>query len=392
MCEKYIIVDMQSQSEPGPLELWIQEQIRANGPVTMAQFIEWALYHPTLGYYTTGPNIGPRGDFTTSPEASPGFGRLFARHLRDIDEVLGHPPQFDVIECGPGRGTLAHDLLGAVQEEDPDLYSRLRYWLVEISPALIEAQRERLLPEHSGLVQWRGSVEEIPHGAQAAVIANEFVDAFPVHVVENRDGIVYEQFVALDKNGALTIDYMPPSEKALLDFLQDQQINLQPGERIEINIAANHWLQALSDVLERGIVTIIDYGDQAPQRYSAARREGTLLAYYRGAVTDNILAHAGEQDITALVDFTALQSAAKQAGFTTVGITRQAHFLLGLGLGTTHTPETATSTVEEALVYRRGLQALISMEGLGRFHVLVLSKGIELQSATELPALKFVDL
>src|SRR5713226_2846912 len=102
---------MEAQSEAKSLESWIGEQIRQSGPVTVAQFMAWALYHPDYGYYTTGPNIGPRGDFTTSPEASPAFGRLFAEHLKEIDDLLGHPTPFDAIECGPGRGTLASDLL-----------------------------------------------------------------------------------------------------------------------------------------------------------------------------------------------------------------------------------------------------------------------------------------
>ncbi len=97
---------MHSQSDQEPLKLWITEQIIANGPATMAQFIAWALYHPTFGYYTTGPNIGPRGDFTTSPEASPAFGALMVRHLQEIDSLLGQPTPFDAIEFGPGRGTL----------------------------------------------------------------------------------------------------------------------------------------------------------------------------------------------------------------------------------------------------------------------------------------------
>src|SRR5436190_17800338 len=113
---------MQPQSKPEPLEAWICDQIRARGPVTVAQFMAWALYHPQYGYYSRGPNIGPRGDFTTSPEASPAFGRLLANHVADVDALLGHPALLNVIECGPGRGTLARDLLDALAQERPELY------------------------------------------------------------------------------------------------------------------------------------------------------------------------------------------------------------------------------------------------------------------------------
>jgi len=380
---------MQPQSNPEPLEAWICDQIRARGPVTVAQFMAWALYHPTYGYYTAGPNIGPRGDFTTSPEASPAFGRLFARHLQEIDDLLGQPSPLTVIECGPGRGTLASDLLDTLQSEQPGLYARLRYRLVEVSPALVSAQRDRLLSRHASVAHWHSSVGEIPAGVEGAVIANEFVDAFPVHVPANVDGALLEQFVALDKGDHLMLSFRPPSSPDLTRFLREQAISLEPGQRIEINLAAGEWLGELSRIFNRGVVTIIDYGDEAHARYSPARREGTVLGYYGGKVTDNILAHPGKQDLTALVDFTALQSASRQAGFTVACLTRQAHFLLGLGLGTTLTAESAATSVEAALQYRRGLQALISMEGLGRFHVLLLSKQLSPDQTSTLSALSY---
>src|SRR5438128_11673323 len=104
-----------------PLTMWIRRRIVERGPVSFAQFMEWALYPPRLGYYSAGPDIGPRGDFVTSPEASPAFGRLLANHAADVDSLLGHPQPFDVVECGPGKGTLALDLLAACRGAYPDL-------------------------------------------------------------------------------------------------------------------------------------------------------------------------------------------------------------------------------------------------------------------------------
>src|SRR2546423_345465 len=115
---------------------WIRRRIEEDGPVTMARFMEWALYHPRLGYYSAGPRIGPRGDFTTSPEASRAFGRLLASHIIDVDRLLEHPPTLHVVECGPGLGTLARDLLDALSSESPGVYERTSYWLVEVSTAL----------------------------------------------------------------------------------------------------------------------------------------------------------------------------------------------------------------------------------------------------------------
>ncbi|HST03690.1 MAG TPA: SAM-dependent methyltransferase [Chloroflexia bacterium] len=360
---------------------WLRDQIRAHGPITVAQFMEQALYHPHLGYYTSGPNIGPRGDFVTSPEASPAFGKLLASHVADVDALLGKPPAFDIVEGGPGMGTLARDLLDELHQSKPDLYSRVRYRLVELSPALTQAQRA-LLQEHGSVVEWHSDLARLQGALQGAVIANELVDAFPVHVLENHAGTVWEQHVTLDEAEELAIVLLPISDPSLNAFLDKEGIVLAPGEQVEVNLLAEKWLSDLSSALARGVVTLIDYGDESPARYSAARREGTLLGYYAGGVTGSILSHPGEQDLTALVDFTALQHSASHAGFDVIGLTRQSNFLIGLGLGTTHTPETVyPDDIEAAIRYRRGIQTLISMEGLGRFHVLLLSKGIEPEQA-----------
>lgn len=344
--------------------------------MTVARFIEWALYHPEYGYYSLGPKIGRTGDFTTSPEASPAFGALMARHVADIDQVMGRPPIFDIIECGPGRGTLALHLLDTLKVEHAELYSRVEYSLVEISPALRREQQDRL-QTHQQAARWFSRVEEIAQGAMGAVIGNEFLDALPVHVLEARDGTFAEQFVVLDSSGKLYFTLGPLSEEALTDYVQELGITLLDGERLEVNLMAESWLRKLNGVFGRGVVTLIDYGDVAPGRYSPARLEGTLLGYSGGRVTRNILEQPGTQDITALVDFTAVLQAANRHGFAEVGFLRQAAFLVGLGLGTRITPEIGASTVEEALAKQRGLQALVSMEGLGRFHVLLLAKGLE---------------
>jgi SAM-dependent MidA family methyltransferase len=381
----------QPDSQTQQFEQWLRQRIHERGPMTVAEFIEHALYNPRYGYYTRGPDIGPRGDFVTSPEASPAFGRLLAKHVEEVDALLERPQHFDIIECGPGKGTLARDLLDELSVSSAELYSRVRYWLVEVSPVLVQGQRNALLPAHADIVQWHTSLKELPPEMQGTVIANELIDAFPVHVLENRAGDILEEFVSVNSEGDLSLVLLPVSDTGLQAFLDDEAIVLLPGERIEVNLLAEKWLGELYAVLNRGVTLLIDYGDEAPSRYSPARRQGTLLSYYAGGVTESILSHPGKQDITALVDFTALQNAARRTGFDVLGITRQASFLLGLGLGTTHTAESVPGTnVETAIRYRDGLHALVSMEGLGRFHVLLLSKGVMPEEARgKLSGLKY---
>lgn len=368
---------MAAQFKREPLAGWIRRRIEVMGPATLAQFISWALYHPVHGYYTRGPAIGPRGDFTTSPEASPAFGRLLANHVADVDLLLDGPAQFNIIECGPGHGTLAYDLLAALQKERPDLYARTRYWLVEVSPALKQSQMRLLQSEHVGKVTWTKSLPELPAPLDGVIIGNEFIDAFPVNVLENDGGALKERYVGLTRAGDFKIVPGEVSDARLLDFVGRYGLDLALGESLEVNLGIADWLRDAANTLARGVVTLIDYGDVQPARYSAARRQGTLLGYYGGSVTHHILEHPGEQDLTALVDFTALSDQAEQAGFTVLSLTRQAAFLVGLGLGTSVTPDVAGADVQALLAYRRGLQALISMDGLGKFHVLVLCKNLE---------------
>ncbi len=386
-CGKYIIRTMESQRTA--LAEWMMDHILQQGPVTVAQFMEWALYHPEYGYYTKGPSIGPRGDFTTSPEASPLFGKLLAEHVAEVDKLLSSPARFDLAEYGPGRGTLARDLLGELASRYPGLYSRISYHLVEISPSLIEEQRLMLLPAHAGRVGWSSALTEL--NLCGAIIANEFVDALPVHVLEARDGAIREQYVDI-QDGGLALNYGSPSSPKLAEFLLRNGLALEDRERIEVNTGAADWLKTASSAFSRCVALIIDYGDVAPGRYSSARREGTLLGYHGGKVTHDILAHPGEQDLTALVDFSALQSDAVSASFDVIGMTRQATFLIGLGLGTTDSQDEVTD-LETTLEKRRGTQALISMEGLGRFHVLLLSKGIDpFDAQMRLSGLKYKDV
>ncbi len=151
----------------------------------------------------------------------------------------------------------------------------------------------------------------IPHPIQGALIANEFIDAFPVHVIENREGTLMEQYVEKSGEDGFAICLDKPSTPALLEFLQSYKIELQPGEQIEVNLAMTEWLDSLGRKLEKGVAAIFDYGDTSPGRYSGARRQGTLLGYFGGAVTSDITANPGEQDLTALVDFTALKDGPK---------------------------------------------------------------------------------
>jgi SAM-dependent MidA family methyltransferase len=308
---------------------------------------------------------------------------MLARHVAQGDQLLEQPEVFDVLECGPGRGTLAGDLLAKLRTESPDTFRRLRYTLLETSPKLQKAQEALLAAEYADKVRWVTDLHELPGTLRGAVIGNEFIDAFPVHVVRNVGGEILEEYVAVDETGNLTRTYDQVSDSRLHGFLEASTIDLAENETIEVCLAAADWIEKLSAHLQQGVALFLDYGDIQPARYSAARRQGTLLSYRQGQVTDDLLGYPGEQDITALVDFTHMADAGRSVGFDLIGMVRQAAFLVGLGLGEGNESPLAQDDVDAALSYRRGMQALISMEGLGRFHVLVLGKNVHVARAQQ---------
>jgi SAM-dependent MidA family methyltransferase len=372
---------------------WIKAEIMRGGPVTVAQFMEWALYHPEWGYYSRGPQIGPRGDFVTSPEASPVFGAMLARHVSEVDGLLGSPERFDLVECGPGTGALALHVLDTLRSSWTGLYNRLRYTLVETSPALTEQQRTLLEVEHRGRVAWARQVTAFSEPIVGAVIGNEFLDAFPVHILRHDEDQLREVYVQLSSSGGLELGFGKLSCDDLQAFVDTYALALETGDTIEVSLGAAGWLRSLGGWLARGVALFFDYGDTQPRRYSEARRGGTLLGYGGGQVSDDPLAMPGERDLTALVDFTHMSDAAKQGGMDVLGITRQATFLVGLGLGEGNASPLAQGDVPGALKFRKGLQALVSMEGLGRFHVLALSKGLNPElAAKSLSGLRYKDI
>ncbi len=175
-------------------EEFLRRRISEAGGITFAEYMGHCLYHPRFGYYM-GPRtrIGKEGDFFTSSSVHSLFGRLIARQLRQMWEVLGQGA-FAVAEQGAGEGHLCLDILDAAAEESPDFYRNLRYRLVEISPDNRQRQ-EKLLSGHRDRVEWC-ALEDLD-GLEGCFLSNELIDAFPVHLVENRDGELQEVFVIL---------------------------------------------------------------------------------------------------------------------------------------------------------------------------------------------------
>jgi SAM-dependent MidA family methyltransferase len=233
------------------------------------------------------------------------------------------------VEAGAGNGRLSRDILDAAARDHPQLYRRMRVTLVERSTAARAAQREMLEPHADRVVSSR---PDLPHGITGVLLANELLDAFPVHVVTMTSGGWQEIYVS-ERAGALIETMGPLSTSGLRAYLDRVDVNVRSGWRGEAGLAAERWMFSAAAALERGFVLLFDFGHEAAELFSATHANGTLVAY-REHTTGAIhwLAAPGECDLCAHVNLTAVRIAAEAAGLTSPGMVDQTYFLISLGI------------------------------------------------------------
>ncbi len=356
----------------------IASEISASGPIPFVRFMELALYHPQYGYYMRpappgSERIGWSGDFYTSSDVHPILGQALARQAEQLDALLGHPDPFTVVEMGGGKGLLARDFLQAAHQS-PDFARRLRYVLVERSPAMRELQAYHLRPWTTppGRVTWVEDLRSLPPSSVVGLLfSNELPDAFPVHRIEMRDGRVWEIFVGV-ADGRFVEELKPPADAALEAHLAALNLALPDGYRAEVNFEALAWMERVARTLGRGLAITIDYGHTAQDLYNADRSDGTLLCYYSQMTSDNPYERVGEQDMTSHVDFSSLAAVGEAHGLHVTGYTNQLSFLMGLGV-----EDMIGGLDPESPEFRAAIH-LLRPDGMGTtFKVLVQHKGIE---------------
>lgn len=343
-------------SNPLLVEL-IRGEIEQQRRITFARFMERALTEPDLGYYAASTiRPTPAGDFVTAPELHPFFGQCVARQLTQVWQRLGKPAAFTVREYGAGRGTLAATVSDGLEADRSGLLDALDWHGLDLDPR-----------------------EEEPGkgGFSGALIANEFLDALPVHRVVLRHGGLLERYVTW-RDGWFAEEEGPPSTPGLEEHLAADGVMLAEGQLAEICLSAPRWVTEATADLERGVSLLIDYGSPAEELYGPRRMAGTLLTYRAHGVGDDPFSAVGRQDLTAHVDFTAIDRAAAAAGMARLGRTTQAEFLAGLGLGELLSSlGSHPATDPRAYVTARAAVArLLDPRHLGAFGVLVHGRGL----------------
>lgn len=352
----------------------LRAEIQQHGKITFARFMQRALYEPGLGYYATSAERPTRaGDFLTAPELHPIFGHAIARQLHEMWERLGEPPRFVLREYGAGNGSLALAIADGLERRSSPLLARLSYEPVEL-PGQIEVAEQRLRDAgRSGLLE--GGASGTP--LVGCVLANEFVDALPVHRVERRDGVLRELYVTW-QDGRFAEEPGELSTPALAGWFTESGSDLPDGHRAEVNLAMDDWLRNLGRELERGYALVIDYGAPARDLYAPRRAQGTLRAFRAQHVSSDLLGGVGRQDLTAQVNLDALERGARGAGLVVLGRTTQAEFLVGCGLEELlqQHREGVAEDWQALLLLRSAVRRLLDPLHLGGYAVVVLGSGV----------------
>jgi SAM-dependent MidA family methyltransferase len=346
-------------------------------PLTFADYMDTVLYHPEFGYYNTA-TIGPEGDFFTAASCDRDFGELLAVQFCQCWDILHRPDPFTILEMGAGEGDTALHILDAIQGSEPEFYAHLNYQIVERSPHKRQRQQAKLAPHPVTWHNW----DDIPADSiRGCCFSNELVDAFPVHQVVIQGGQLQEVYVTATPDG-LTETVGPLSTPQLQTYFADLAIPLPgptypDGYRTEVNLAALDWLHTVGHKLDQGYLFTIDYGYSSDRYYHPQRHQGTLQAYYQHRHHNNPYVNLGRQDLTAHVNFTALEQYGTTAGLDRLGFTPQAMMLMALGLGDRLTALSDGSyTLPQILQRRSHLHQLINPTGLGGFGVLIQQRGL----------------
>jgi SAM-dependent MidA family methyltransferase len=353
----------QETPETTPIAERLRTRIAREGPLTFAAFMEAALYDPEHGYFSQLP-VGEGGDFVTSPHVSPLFGLLVARQVAEFWELMDRSELFDVVEGGAGDGTLAGQVLSAL--ESP-FREAVRYQAVERSPAA----RSALASLGLHAVERFDQLEPVGNGC---LLANEVLDNVPFHRVRGTDHGLRELLVDADGSGRFVLVEGPPSSEIVARLAPG---DLAPGEEAVVSPGALTFLDQAADLLKRGYLWLVDY--------SSAPSEAQVHGYRGHRVKEDVLADPGSGDITAGVDFQALARHARGRGLRVWGPAAQRDVLLALGFR--EFDERAQARQVEAIAARRGVEALriysnrnranllLGRTGLGAFYVLCVGVG-----------------
>jgi SAM-dependent MidA family methyltransferase len=374
----------------------IRALIRAQGRITFARFMQACLYSPRGGFYSAREHrISTH--FGTAAMSHPVFGALIARQLEQMWHLLGEPSLFHLLEAGSGDGALARSIVASCRRTSPAFARALVYIAADYAPRwlhssehMVDTDDDAESPASSDQQHATSAIRRVQtegvrpfRSIVGCILSNELIDNFPVHRFAIEGGRVQEIYVTL-AGDRFTEILDAPSSPAIEARLECLGWRLPEGYRGEVCLALDDWTREVARVLDRGFVLTIDYGELAAERYSPANSAGGLICYRGHAVGNDFYRDIGAQDITCLVDFTALMQSGERHGLATAGCTLQSTFLTNLGLPSfVAALETRGLSQARTTLNRMAMMALADPEQYGDFKVLAQAKGVELSSGLE---------
>jgi SAM-dependent MidA family methyltransferase len=362
-----------------PAPAWLAERLRAaGGAVPYRTYMQWALHDPEHGAYGSGRlQVGPRGDFATSPSLGPDFAALLAPqiaqwlHQQPADQPLA------LVEAGPGEGDLALQLAQELAAGWPELAARTALLLIEPNPGMAERQRVKLRASPLSC-RWLSFQQLSATPVHGVLLAHEVLDALAVERVQWDGALWRRQQVALHEGDpaqpSLRLEpgeALQPEELTQLEALGLLEPGLQrpAGWTTELHPEQAPWLELAASGLSSGVLLVIDYAHEAWRYYAPQRSNGTLMAYRQQQASTDPLQDPGHWDLTAHLCLESLQRAASSAGWEFIGQRRQGEALLALGLAQRlHGLQQQAGTGLDALLARReALLRLVDPHTLGDF-------------------------
>lgn len=303
----------------------LRETLKAKKTMPFSEFMQQALYHPSLGYYSAKENpIGKKGDFVTAPVISSLFAKTLATQIKATFATIKSP---NLLEFGAGTGDLALELLLALEKDNalPE-----HYYILDVSSNLKAKQYQTLKEGAPHLIEKVVFLTELPQDFSGVILANEVIDAFSIQRFMVDDNGLYEIGLGLNEKDEIAEVLLAPDE-TLSKFIKGLS-NLNTPYCSEYNPHVYPWIKSLSQSLKKGLIFLIDYGYSRKTYYHPSRQMGTLMCHHQQKANINPYLHIGEQDITSHVDFTLVAQAATDANLSVLGFCNQASFLLAAGL------------------------------------------------------------
>lgn len=338
-----------------PLGLVLKERIRRSGPISLADYMHACLHDPEHGYYRSRAAIGANGDFVTAPEISQVFGELIGLWCAVVWQQLGAPAKFNLVELGPGRGTLMADALRATKIV-PGFHAAADIVLIE-SNAALRAEQARALAAHDRIA-WAADLEALVGKGPSIIIGNEFLDTFDAYQFEFCGGEWRAREIGLDAEGEL--QFVTARDAADCSELIPATLQPKAGDIYEVSPSLRRIARsdlAKAAALRPMAALFIDYGH-------AQTAFGDTLQAVRNHAYEHPLTSPGEADLTAHVDFQQFGDAAREAGLSVDGPVPQATFLAALGI-MQRASKLMTANPAQAHVVETGVARLMAVPGMG---------------------------